>query len=62
MMISDPIVIDWVARNLQWAHIALPFGAHVGLAPVLGAIFVVASGRLISARVSRDSVERPELR
>lgn len=62
MMISDPIVVDWAARNLQWAHIALPFGGHIGLAPVLGALFVFTLGRIISARVSRDSAERPELR
>jgi YjbE family integral membrane protein len=62
MMTTDPIALGWVAENMQWAQIALPFGGHIGLVPLGSAILVVLSGRLMATRASRDSPGRPELR
>ena len=61
MLITDPILVDWVAAQMPWTRLALPFGGHVELAAVAGALLVIAVGRIIAARETRIAGERREL-
>jgi YjbE family integral membrane protein len=55
MLISDPILVGWTATHLAWARLALPFGGHVGLVPIAGALLVVVLARLYGARAKRST-------
>ena len=50
MAVTDPAVKAWVDANAAWLHYA---------APALGAIVVVAVGKLLAARAAERDVERP---
>jgi YjbE family integral membrane protein len=58
MLVSDPILVDWVANHLDGARIALPFGSHLALAPAVGALLVILAGRCFAARAGRRARDR----
>ena len=45
MAATDPVVADWVEANAKWLH---------WVAPAAGAVFVVALGKWLAARASRE--------
>jgi YjbE family integral membrane protein len=47
MAVSDPLAAPWIEANAPWLHSVLP---------VLGAIVVVAIGKLLASRASTESV------
>ncbi|MDO8787125.1 MAG: YjbE family putative metal transport protein [Sulfuritalea sp.] len=49
MAVADPLVAGWIATNAAWLHT---------VAPIAGAVSVVAIGKLLVAR-ARTEVERP---
>lgn len=49
MAVADPLVASWIEANAAWLHTA---------APVAGAVFVVAIGKLLAARAELKE-ERP---
>jgi YjbE family integral membrane protein len=53
MLVSDPILAEWITAHLSWLHIDLPLLGHISWAQILGATFVVVVGRLLAARVTR---------
>ncbi len=50
MAVTDPSLKDWVDANAAWLH----YGA-----PALGAVLVVAVGKMLAARSAEQEVERP---
>ena len=52
MLISDPVVKDWVDANAAWLHYA---------GPVAGAVFVVAVGKWLAKRRVEAPVELDDL-
>jgi len=52
MLVTDPVVKDWVDANIAWLHWA---------APAAGAIFVVAVGKWLAARAEAAHKEVVDL-
>jgi len=50
MAVTDPSIKEWVDANAAWLH----YGA-----PALGAVLVVAIGKMLAARSAEHEVERP---
>ena len=58
MLITDPVLTDWIAANMAWIHIHLPLNAEINWAQILGAALVVAAGKIMTARAAgRHSVD-----
>ncbi|MDH3318613.1 MAG: TerC family protein [Betaproteobacteria bacterium] len=52
MMITDPIVVDWIDANARWIHFKLP---EISWAEILGAAAVVVVGKWLAARSTAAS-------
>lgn len=50
MLVTDPYVIDWIAANMPWLEIHLPFGMEVNWAQIVGAAFVIGAGKYFASR------------
>ena len=50
MAVTDPLVMEWIAVNASWLHVA---------APATGAFVVVAAGKWLAARAKVGEVKRP---
>jgi len=50
MLVTDPLVLIWVAANLPWMEIHLPFGMEVSWAQITGAAFVLGTGKWLASR------------
>lgn len=50
MPVTDPFLVKWVALNLPWMEISLPFGMAVSWAQIVGAPFVVGAGKWLAFR------------
>ena len=50
MMVTDPFVTGWIAANMPWLEIHLPFGMEVNWAQILGAVFVIGCGKWMASR------------
>ena len=50
MLVTDPLVLVWVAAYLPWMEIHLPFGLEVSWAQISGAAFVVGTGKWLASR------------
>jgi YjbE family integral membrane protein len=50
MLVTDPFVVGWIADNLPWLEIHLPFGMEINWAQILGAAFVITAGKWFALR------------
>jgi YjbE family integral membrane protein len=50
MLITDPALTDWIAANMPWMHIHLPLVGDISWAQILGAVLVIAAGKVMAAR------------
>ena len=53
MLITDPILVDWIAANMSWMHIHVPLAplvSEISWAQVLGAALVKVAGKVMVAR------------
>jgi YjbE family integral membrane protein len=57
MLVTDPYVINWIAANVTWLEIELPFGWQVNWAQILGAAFVIGAGKWFASRAHEDEVK-----
>jgi predicted tellurium resistance membrane protein TerC len=53
MLDSDPAIVGWLAAHVPWLQFTLPLLGEISWTQVLGAIFVVAVGKLLTARAAR---------
>ena len=54
MLITDPILVGWIAANMPWMHIHLPLFGESSWAQILGTVFVVAVGKALAARAHKE--------
>lgn len=55
MLITDPVLVDWIAANMAWMHIHVPFSpmvSEISWAQILGAALVIAAGKIMVARAA----------
>ena len=50
MLITDPIVMAWIAANMPWIEFRLPLVGQLNWAQILGAVLVILAGRVMRAR------------
>jgi YjbE family integral membrane protein len=50
MLITDPILVAWIAANIPWMEIHLPLVGGISWAQILGAAIVIAAGKMLAAR------------
>jgi YjbE family integral membrane protein len=61
MLITDPILVAWIAANMPWMEIHLPLVGGISWAQILGAAFVVAVGKLIAMRAEKAETKVVDL-
>jgi len=61
MLITDPILVAWIAANIPWMEIHLPLVGGISWAQILGAAFVVAVGKLIAMRAEKAETKVVDL-
>ena len=57
MLITDPVLVDWIAANMPWMHIHLPLFGEISWAQILGAVLVILAGKFMVARAAK--AEKP---
>jgi len=50
LLVTDPVLLDWVKANMPWLEIHLPFFGEISWAQIAGAVLVVAAGKWLAAR------------
>lgn len=58
MLITDPVLVDWISTNMAWIHVKLP---EVSWAEILGAVLVVVLGKWLAARAEREKAKVVDL-
>jgi len=53
MLITDPILVSWIATNMPWMHIHLPVIGEISWAQILGAALVILAGKIMATRAAR---------
>ena len=57
MLITDPILVSWIATNMPWMHIHLPLVGEISWAQILGAVLVIVAGKIMVARAGGREME-----
>jgi YjbE family integral membrane protein len=57
MLITDPILIAWIAANIPWMEIHLPLVGGMSWAQILGAVIVIAAGKVLAVRAEHAEAE-----
>ena len=55
MLITDPILVDWIAANMSWMHIHVPLAplvSEISWAQILGAALGIVAGKVMVARAA----------
>jgi len=52
MLITDPILVNWITASLPWLQIHLPLLGEISWAQILGAAMVVMVGKLFAVRTA----------
>jgi nucleotide-binding universal stress UspA family protein len=53
MLITDPILVAWIAANMPWMEIHLPLVGGISWAQIVGALIVIAAGKLMGMRAAK---------
>ena len=61
MLDSDPVLVGWISAHVPWLHFDLPLVGDLSWTQVLGAVFVVAIGKLIASRSAKSDDSRFDL-
>jgi hypothetical protein len=61
MLITDPILVDWIAANMAWMHIHLPLVGEISWAQIAGAALVILAGKIMVARAARAEAKVVDL-
>jgi YjbE family integral membrane protein len=56
MLITDPVVADWVASHAPWLKDIMPGPLEFSMAGVIGAVMVVVVGKLLAARAGPEKI------
>ena len=62
MLVTDPVLVDWISANMAWMHIHLPAGlGDVTWAQIVGAVLVVIVGKWLAARAEKAEAKVVDL-
>ena len=61
LLVTDPILLDWVKANVPWLEIHLPFVGEISWAQIVGAVFVVVLGKWLAARAEKTEAKVVDL-
>ncbi len=61
LLVTDPVVLDWIKANLTWLEIHLPFFGEISWAQIVGAVFVVVLGKWLAARAEKTEAKVVDL-
>ena len=53
LLVTDPVVVDWITANMPWLEIHLPLFGEVSWAQIAGAALVVVGGKWLAARAEK---------
>ncbi len=54
MLVTDPVLVDWLAANMTWMEIYLPMGlGEVSWGQIMGAVMVVVFGKWFAANADK---------
>ena len=56
MLVTDPVLVDWVRANMPWMDIHVPLFGEVSWAQIVGAVLVVVVGQM-ARRTRREGGE-----
>jgi YjbE family integral membrane protein len=54
MLITDPILIEWIGAKMPWMEIHLPLVGGISWAQIVGAALVIIAGKIMATRVARE--------
>jgi len=61
MLDSDPILVGWIAAHMPWLQFTLPLIGEISWSQIVGALLVVAVGRVLAARAVRVAAKPIDL-
>jgi YjbE family integral membrane protein len=61
LLVTDPVLLDWVKANMPWLEIHLPFFGEISWAQIVGAVFVVVIGKWLAARAEKTEAKVVDL-
>jgi YjbE family integral membrane protein len=62
MLVTDPVLIDWIATNMAWMDMHLPLGmGEVSWGQIVGATTVVILGKWLAARAAKEEAKVVDL-
>ena len=61
LLVTDPVMLDWVKANMPWLEIHLPFFGEISWAQIVGAVFVVVIGKWLAARAEKTEAKVVDL-
>ena len=53
LLVTDPVLVDWITANMPWLEIHLPLFGEVSWAQIVGAALVVVGGKWLAARAEK---------
>ncbi len=53
LLVTDPVVVNWVSANMPWLEIHVPLIGEVSWAQIAGAVVVVIAGKWLAARAEK---------
>ena len=53
LLVTDPVVLNWVSANMPWLEIHVPLIGEVSWAQIAGAVVVVIAGKWLAARAEK---------
>ncbi len=56
MLITDPSIVNWIATNWPWMEMHWPLMGEVSWAQIAGALFVLAVGKIMTARAEKGEI------
>ena len=59
MLVTDPVLVEWIDANMSWMHVHLPLGlGDVTWGQIVGAVVVVVVGKWLAARAEETGEEK----
>ena len=53
LLVTDPVLVDWITANMPWLEIHVPLFGEVSWAQIAGAALVVVGGKWLAARAEK---------
>ena len=61
LLVTDPVVVDWISANMPWLEIHVPFFGEISWAQIAGAVLVVIVGKWLAAGAEKAEAKVVDL-